>query len=210
MARTVHVLPADRLETECVVEALKRGNIDARAGWPSAEAQSSCAGVVVLALDGVAVQRLVREAKATLAGRPVLLSTGAEDPAEPQASGSVPDQLARLTDSTTSLTAAVREMLDGRRAGRPSAVPVHSTITLDTLTRRELEIAAMLAGGWRNEEIADELGISAHTVRTHVQRVLGKLDVHHRLGLAAKLPQQGTSSRPRRTATHVRTATQAP
>jgi DNA-binding NarL/FixJ family response regulator len=210
MAGTVHVLPANRLETECVVEALKRGNIDAQAGWPSAEAQSGCAGVVVLALDGVAVERLVREARTTLADSPVLVSTGAEDPAAPEGVDGVPDLLTRLTDSTTSLTAAVREMLDGRRVGRPSAAPGHSTITLDTLTRRELEIAAMLAAGWRNEEIADELGISAHTVRTHVQRVLGKLDVHHRLGLAAKLPQQGTASRPRRTVAHVRTATQAP
>lgn len=210
MTRTVHVLPANRLETECVVEALKREDIDARAGGPSADAENACAGVVVLALDGVAVDGLIREVKSRLVDRPVLVVADAEKLTVLQAVDGSRDRLARLTDSTSSLTATVREMLDGRGAERASAATTPNMVTFDTLTRRELEIAAMLAGGWRNEEIADELGISAHTVRTHVQRVLGKLDVHHRLGLAAKLPQQGTSSRPRRTVAHLRTVTQIP
>jgi DNA-binding NarL/FixJ family response regulator len=46
------------------------------------------------------------------------------------------------------------------------------------LTRREKEILAMMAEGASNRGIADELVISLHTVRNHVQNVLTKLGAH--------------------------------
>jgi len=46
------------------------------------------------------------------------------------------------------------------------------------LTRRELEILKLLVEGLRPKEIALELSISNKTVATHVQNILGKLDVH--------------------------------
>lgn len=48
------------------------------------------------------------------------------------------------------------------------------------LTRREVEVATLLAQGRSNEAIARELRISAHTARHHTQRVLSKLEVHSR------------------------------
>lgn len=56
---------------------------------------------------------------------------------------------------------------------------------LDRLTRREREILAMLAQGADNQSIAQDLVISPETARTHIQKVLGKLDVHSRLEAAA-------------------------
>ena len=53
--------------------------------------------------------------------------------------------------------------------------------TLDELTPRELEILRMLARGLSNSEIAAELVLSQHTVKTHVARVLGKLDLRDRV-----------------------------
>ncbi len=47
----------------------------------------------------------------------------------------------------------------------------------DTLTRREQQIAGMLAVGYRNSEIADELQISIKTVDTHRGHVLQKLNL---------------------------------
>jgi DNA-binding NarL/FixJ family response regulator len=56
-----------------------------------------------------------------------------------------------------------------------------------SLTRREAEVAALLAQGKSNQAIARELRISAHTARHHTQRVLSKLNVHSRGEAAAKI-----------------------
>ncbi len=48
------------------------------------------------------------------------------------------------------------------------------------LSRREAEVLARLAEGRMNAGIAQELEISPHTVRRHVERIYAKLDVHNR------------------------------
>jgi len=55
------------------------------------------------------------------------------------------------------------------------------------LTRREREVALSVAEGLTNREIADRLVLSVRTVETHVDRILGKLDLHTRTQLAARL-----------------------
>jgi DNA-binding NarL/FixJ family response regulator len=87
------------------------------------------------------------------------------------------------------------ELVDGLRAvaaGRP--LPL-STRTRDFrpathLTLRELAVLRLLAAGRRNADIADELGISANTVRTHVQNILNKLGASSR-GAAVAMARQG-------------------
>lgn len=49
---------------------------------------------------------------------------------------------------------------------------------LPTLTTREGEILQCMVDGRSRAEIADYLGLSANTVRTHVQNLLAKLGVH--------------------------------
>jgi LuxR family maltose regulon positive regulatory protein len=48
------------------------------------------------------------------------------------------------------------------------------------LTTRELEILRLIAGGLRNQEIADELSITAATVKRHIANAYGKLGASHR------------------------------
>jgi DNA-binding NarL/FixJ family response regulator len=55
------------------------------------------------------------------------------------------------------------------------------------LTRREAQVARQLATGSTNSEVASALRISVHTVRRHVEHVLGRLRVRRRTEVAAKL-----------------------
>ncbi len=56
-----------------------------------------------------------------------------------------------------------------------------------SLTRREAEVAHFLAYGRSDREIAQELGLSAHTVRHHAEAVFSKLGVTSRKALALHL-----------------------
>ncbi|MDT8879085.1 LuxR C-terminal-related transcriptional regulator [Halomonas saccharevitans] len=49
------------------------------------------------------------------------------------------------------------------------------------LTHRELEIIAMLGTGASNIEIADQLFVSEHTVKSHLYNIFRKIKVHNRL-----------------------------
>ena len=59
------------------------------------------------------------------------------------------------------------------------------------LTQREKEVLGLLAEGADNEAIARALVISPQTARTHIQNILGKLNVHSRLEAAAIAMQNG-------------------
>ncbi len=50
----------------------------------------------------------------------------------------------------------------------------------DLLTSRELEILQLLATGAKNTDIAAELNLSVHTIKTHIYHIYKKLDVSNR------------------------------
>lgn len=62
---------------------------------------------------------------------------------------------------------------------------------MSRLTRREREVLVLLADGGDNDTIAQSLVISPQTSRTHIQNVLGKLEVHSRLEAAALAIRSG-------------------
>jgi PAS domain S-box-containing protein len=67
--------------------------------------------------------------------------------------------------------------------GAPVATGAEQRGTAKTphLTRRQLEVLLLLAEGKRSGEIAEELNISVHTVRTHIQGILRTLGAANRL-----------------------------
>ncbi|MEA2902068.1 MAG: two-component system, cell cycle sensor histidine kinase and response regulator CckA [Actinomycetota bacterium] len=59
------------------------------------------------------------------------------------------------------------------------------------LTRREEEVLACLREGLPNAKVAERLGVSANTVRNHVQRILSKLNVHSKLEAVVLTSREG-------------------
>ena len=62
------------------------------------------------------------------------------------------------------------------------------------LTPREREVAALLARGLTNREIASELVISEGTAANHVERILNKLGLHSRAQVATWAIEHGLTS----------------
>ena len=60
-----------------------------------------------------------------------------------------------------------------------------------TLTRRETEVATLVAQGLTNRHIAGQLYISVRTVDTHVDHILGKLGFTTRTQLVAWAYESG-------------------
>jgi DNA-binding NarL/FixJ family response regulator len=75
--------------------------------------------------------------------------------------------------------------IEAARAGEFYVDPgLSSTIVLDesdrTLSARQREILQMLADGMQTDAVAEKLGLSTETVRTHTKRILAKLDASTR------------------------------
>ncbi|RMF29608.1 MAG: LuxR family transcriptional regulator, partial [Chloroflexi bacterium] len=61
----------------------------------------------------------------------------------------------------------------------------------ENLTAREREVLALVAEGMSNRHIATILGLSEHTVETHVGHLLSKLDISSRAEAIAWAWQHG-------------------
>jgi two-component system nitrate/nitrite response regulator NarL len=141
--------------------------------------------VKVLAVTALSDQRLLREAmragfsgfltKDTQVSRLVSsIRTVAEGEVV------IPQKLARGVASKT----------DRGRSGDAS-LDEEAALLASQLTERECDVLQLLSEGATSATIADRLGISRNTVRTHVQSVLGKLGVHSRLEAAAFAVRHG-------------------
>ena len=62
----------------------------------------------------------------------------------------------------------------------------------EMLTRREIEVLRLMADGRTNQQIADELVISPGTVKSHVKRVLRKLNATNRAEAASIYARLGS------------------
>lgn len=78
--------------------------------------------------------------------------------------------------------------LDGRKA-------LKTRTTWETLTQREREILKLIAEGYKNKQIADDLCISVKTVEKHRANIMEKLNLHNVQALTTYAIEKGLVSR---------------
>jgi DNA-binding NarL/FixJ family response regulator len=83
------------------------------------------------------------------------------------------------------LTGVIRELTAVRRER------TESERLVDSLTPREKQVLRCMVAGLGRQAVADRLYLSPHTVRTHMQNVLGKLGVHSTLAAVALARRAG-------------------
>jgi NarL family two-component system response regulator LiaR len=81
-----------------------------------------------------------------------------------------------------------------RRLLRELSDPTQRDPDIDPLTEREVEVLQLVAQGRSNRDIAEQLGISDATVRTHVSKILGKLNLGSRTQAALYALREGLAS----------------
>ncbi len=95
----------------------------------------------------------------------------------------VADAIRAAHDGETLLSATMFQTLLAHLQNAPETdtAPPASSPPVDPLTPRELDVLTLLARGHTTARVADDLVVSPHTVRTHVQNILRKLGVHSKL-----------------------------
>ncbi len=134
----------------------------------------------------------VRDIRATSPGTQVILLTSFEDAQQILAAVQAGALSCLLKDiDADELADTVRKAARGEAVLHPrvaghlmEALRRGSTAPgagiLESLSQREREVLALMAEGMSNQQIADRLGISEKTVKTHVSNVLAKLGVADR------------------------------
>jgi DNA-binding NarL/FixJ family response regulator len=79
------------------------------------------------------------------------------------------------------LIGTIRTVHAGRKTVSPQvAVKLAAHATDDPLTRAEIDVLRLIAGGNTNKLIGDQLHITEDTVKARVKNILSKLDAHDR------------------------------
>jgi LuxR family maltose regulon positive regulatory protein len=110
----------------------------------------------------------------------------------------VGDLLAGLLSDEKIDSAYVQQILAAFAGNLLTAVPPETAVSPETdadranesliepLSERELEILALIGDGYTNQEIAERLAITLHTVKKHSSNIYGKLGVRNRTQAVAR------------------------
>ncbi|MFE2288917.1 response regulator [Streptomyces sp. NPDC059443] len=160
-------------------------------------------------MDGIEATRLITAGPAT--ARVLVLTTFDEDEhvygaLRAGASGFVVKDMA-LDDILTAIRVVaagdaliapgVTRRLIADFAGRPAAAPEPSPRTVEGITEREREVLTLVGRGRSNTEIAEDLFITVATAKSHVSRLLTKLDARDRVQLVITAYEAGLVTLPR-------------
>ncbi len=94
--------------------------------------------------------------------------------------------------TTDELITAIRVVHAGR-SHIPQAIAekLAERMGVEELTPREMDVLEQIVAGMSNKQIADELGVSEATVKTHINSLLGKLGVTDRTQAATAAIRRG-------------------
>lgn len=84
-----------------------------------------------------------------------------------------------------------RRLIETFVAARPGVPAGDAARGIDQLTDREREILTLVARGLNNDQIGERLFISPATVKTHLARIMAKLDAHDRAQLVVRAYESG-------------------
>jgi predicted ATPase/DNA-binding CsgD family transcriptional regulator len=140
-------------------------------------------------LSGVAVMEESRQ-RAAAAARQAL---GERRLAAAYGHGTALSLDAVVRDAVAEVAAAAQR---GTALGGPGTAVTAPVPAAVVLTKREREIADLVASGMSNREIATQLFISKRTVDAHVEHIFSKLEISSRVQLTVLLQEQGARLRP--------------
>jgi DNA-binding NarL/FixJ family response regulator len=193
------------LGTEDDLEVVGEAPDGERAVWETARLQPDVVlmDVQMPVLDGIAATRRIVASETTRASRVLILTTFERDDYVWQALQAGASGFLLKNASPEDLVHAVRVVAAGdallapsvtRRLlaemVRPRARP-ELAAPLATLTDRECDVLRGVAAGLSNAELAARLGVGEATVKTHVSRVLMKLNLRDRVQAAAFAYESG-------------------
>ena len=92
---------------------------------------------------------------------------------------------------TVRMVARGHVVIDSKTWGALAAGEARTDATRELLSKRELEVIRPLAEGHTNKQIAEELGISPETVKTHVDRICKRLGATDRTDAVARALRAG-------------------
>ncbi len=196
-------------ETDAAAAAAQAAEARARAtGLGQRVATALCARAAVLLAAGQAegADRLAREAIAVGArtANPVLsararvvLGTALARAGDPEAAIAELEAAERTLIDRGAMREADAAAQELRRLGRRRrrARPATSAAGIAALSPREREVAALVASGNRNREVAAALFVSEKTVESHLARIYDKLGVRSRTALAAIIASKSEGGR---------------
>ena len=84
------------------------------------------------------------------------------------------------------------KVIEGYLEGKEGSLAVSSW---QKLSQREREVLKLIAEGYKNKEIAEDLCISLKTVEKHRANLMKKLDLHNAAGLTVYAVDKGLVSR---------------
>ena len=82
----------------------------------------------------------------------------------------------------------MNDFIEGAFSGFSAREAAANDVVLDVhVTARESEVIAHVCNGLSNNEIAREMHVAVHTVKTHMRNIMAKMRVRSRLQIATRV-----------------------
>jgi two-component system nitrate/nitrite response regulator NarL len=142
-------------------------------------------------LDGIA---LLRQLRTSGDHTPVVILATANNQKLAEALGFDVEGVVFKHSDPKQLIRCIREVHAGRRwldssLGNYNDVATRSPV-IDTLTRRQVEVARAAVSGLSNKELAQRLGVSEGTIKNHLHAIYERLQLDGRLALLLYLKEK--------------------